>query len=173
MDLARFTGGRFGKVYRWWVRQGSQVFQVVGWQGSQEVGQFLGRMWCVVWVSSRSEGPRFPLLLTFSSHSLYLGIEFEKIWSQSWVCFICFGFLTNLKNSFAICVEKGYSGFVGLWKDYLMCVLRRDLLGLWKGVFWVYEWEFVGFVKRGFSGLPIMREKCLDLEIDVAKKMLN
>ena len=42
------------------------------------VGQFLGRMWCVVWVSSRSEGPRFPLLLTFSSHPLYLGIEFEE-----------------------------------------------------------------------------------------------
>ena len=52
----RFIGGGFGKV----------------------VGQFLGRMWCVVWVSSRSEGPRFPLLLTFSSHPLYLGIQFEE-----------------------------------------------------------------------------------------------
>ena len=125
----------------------------------------------------------------FSSHPLYLGIEFEEDLKPILVYFIWFWFLTNLKNSFAVCVEKGYSGFVkwlfaacvekessrfvGLWKDYLLCVLRRDLLGLWKGVFWVYEWLFVGFVKRGFFGLPIRREKCSDLEIDVAKNMLN
>ena len=104
-----------------------------------------------------------------------LGLNLKRIWSRSWVYFICFWFLTNLKNSFAVSIEKGYSGFVGLWKDYLLCVLRRDLLGLWKGVLWVYEWEFVGFVKmeREFSGLPIRREKCSDLEIDVAKKMLH
>ena len=147
----RFIGGEFGKV----------------------VGQFLGRMWCLVWVSSRSEGPHFPLLLTFSSHSLYLGIEFEENLKLISGLFYCFRFLTNLKNSFAVCVEKGYSGFVGLWKDYLLCVLRRDTLGLWKGVFWVYEWEFVRFGKGGFSRWPIRREKCSDLEIDVAKKMLN
>ena len=61
---------------------------------------------------------------------------------------------------------------MGLWKDCLLCVLGRDILGLWMGVFWVYEWEFVGFVKKGFSGLPIRREKCSDLEINVAKKCL-
>ena len=61
---------------------------------------------------------------------------------------------------------------MGLWKDCLLCVLGRDILCLWKGDFWVDEWKFVGFVKRGFSGLPIMREKCLDLKIDVAKKCL-
>ena len=42
------------------------------------VGQFLGRLWCVVWVSSRSKGPSSSLLLTFSSHPLYFGIEFEE-----------------------------------------------------------------------------------------------
>ena len=52
----RLIGGGFGKV----------------------VGQFLGSMRYVVWVSSKSEGPHFPLLLTFSSHSLYLRIEFEE-----------------------------------------------------------------------------------------------
>ena len=86
----RFIGGGFSKV----------------------VGQFLGRMWCVVWVSSRSKGLHFPLLLTFSSHPLYLGIEFEEDLKPILVYFICLRFFTNLKNSFAVCVEKGYSGFV-------------------------------------------------------------
>ena len=64
MGLARFIGGGIGRF-------------IDGGFG-KVVGQFLGCMWCVVWVSSRSEGPHFPLLLTFSSHPLYLGIEFEE-----------------------------------------------------------------------------------------------
>ena len=93
MGSARFTDGGIGKVHRWWVWQGSPLvgsLRFIGGGFDKVVGQFLGRMWCVVWVSSRSEGPRFPFLLTFSSHPLYLGIEFEKDLKPILVYFICF-----------------------------------------------------------------------------------
>ena len=135
MGSTRFTGGGIGKVHG-----GGSVFgsYVVCGMGFQQI-----------WRPTFSSPPHFLISPSLSWDWIWRGSE---LWSRSWVYFICFWFLTNLKNSFAVCVEKGYSGFVGSWKDYLLCGLRRDLLVWWKGVFWVYEWEFVGFVKRGFSG---------------------
>ena len=55
-----------------------------------------------------------------------------------------------------------------LYLRLIFYALRMDIISLWKGIFWVCE--------RGFSGLPIRREKCLGHEIDTcfgAKKMLN
>ena len=72
------TGGGIGKVHRWWV-------------------SFLVRCGGSVFLSSSLSH------LTLS----ILGLNLKRIWSWSWVCSICFGFLTNLKNSFAVCVEKG------------------------------------------------------------------
>ena len=72
--------------YRWWDRQGSQV-----------VGYFFGQVW---WVS-------FPLLLTFSSHSLYLGIEFEEDLKLILGFFYLFWIFDKFENSFAVCVKKG------------------------------------------------------------------
>ena len=159
MGLARFIGGGIGRF-------------IDGGFG-KVVGQFLGCMWCVVWVSSKFEGPCFPLLLIISSHSLYLGIEFEEDLKLILGLFYLFQIFNKFEKLICYMCWEGIFWVYGLWKDYLLCVLRRDLLGLWKGVFWDYEWEFVGFVKRVFSRLPIRREKCSDLEIDVAKKMLN
>ena len=126
-------------------------------------------MWCVVWVSSRSEGPRFPLLLTFSSHPLYLGIEFEedlkpileRIWSRSWFILFVSDFLQIWKTHLLYVLRRD---ILGLWNDYLLRVLRRNLLGLWvcerticcvcwEGIFWVYEREFFGFMNENLLGL--------------------
>ena len=55
-----------------------------------------------------------------------------------------------------------------LYLRLIFYALRMDIISLWKEIFWVCE--------RGFSRLPIRREKCLGHEIDTrlgAKKMLN
>ena len=129
---------------------------------------------CGVWYGFPANLKAHVFLSSSLSHLTLsiLGLNLKRIWSRSWVYFICFWFLTNLKNSFAVSIEKGYSGFVGLWKDYLLCVLRRDLLGLWKGVFWVYEWEFVGFVKRGFSGYQLGEKNVKILRLTLPRKCL-
>ena len=133
MGLARFIGGGIGRF-------------IDGGFG-KVVGQFLGCMWCVVWVSSKLKGPCFPLLLIISSHSLYLGIEFEEdlklilglfylfqIFNkfEKLICYMCwegifwvYGFVKGL---FAVCVEKGSSR-----------VVKGSFLGLWMRICWVCE----------------------------------
>ena len=50
---------------------------------------------------------QFPFLLTFSSHSLYLGIEFEEDLKLILGLFYLFWIFDKFENSFAVCVEKG------------------------------------------------------------------
>ena len=109
------------------------------------VGQFFGHIWSVVWVSSRSEGPRFPFLLTFSSNSLYFGIEFEEDLKPILGLFYLFLIFDKFENSFAVCVEKGYSGFAVCVEKGYFGFVKGSFLGLrmkicWvceKGIFWI------------------------------------
>ena len=145
---------------------------------------------CGVWYGFPANLKAHVFLSSSLSHLTFsiLGLNLKRIWSRSWFILFVSDLWQIWKTHLLYVLRRD---ILGLWNDYLLRVLRRNLLGLWVceriiccvcwvGIFWVcereffgvYEWEFAGFVKRGFSGLPIRREKCSDLEIDVAKKML-
>ena len=155
MGSARFTGGGIGKVHRWWVRQGGgSVFgsYVVCGIGFQQIWRptfsfpphFLispSLSWDWIWKGSKADLGLFYLFLIFD--------KFEKlICCMCWegilwvceitICCVCwegiFWVCGFVKGLFAVCVEKGSSGFV-----------KWSFLGLWmrtcwvceKGIFWI------------------------------------
>ena len=128
----------FGKVHMWWVRQSSQVFQVVGSArligGGLDFGLYVmcGMGFQQIWRPTFSSSSHF-----FISLSLY----WDWIWRGSEADL---GFVFFILD------------FWKIWKTHLLYELRRDILGLWdlwNDYFLCVEKGSSGFVKRSFSGL--------------------
>ena len=166
MGSARFTCGGIGKVHRWWVQQGGgSVFgsYVVCGMGFQQIWRptfsslshltlsILGVNLKRIWTPKPILGLFYLFLIFDKFEKLICSMCWEGIF---WVC----GFVKGL---FAVCVEKGSSGLV-----------KGSFLGLWMRVFWGYKWEFVGFVKRGFSGYQLREKNVQILRLTLPRKCL-
>ena len=149
MGSTRFTsntGGGIGKVHRWWVS-----FLVI----------------CGVWYGFPADLKAHAFLSFSLSHLTLsiLGLNLKWIWSRSWVCFICFGFLTNLKKSFAVYVEKGYFGFAVCVEKGYSGFVKGSFLGLRMKICWVCEKGIFLDYQFGEKNVQILRlmlpRKCL------------
>ena len=156
MGSARFTGGGIGKVHRWWISFWVECGVWYGFPADMKAHVFLSSSLSHLTLSILGLNLKRIWTLKSILGLFYLFLIFDKF--EKLICDMCwegiFWVCGFVKGLFAVCVEKGSSELV-----------KGSFLGLWMRVFWICE--------KGIFWLPIRREKCSDLEIDVAKKMLS